>query len=144
MLKAVLFQTIQFSLNTQFSCIWRIDRCLSGATIPSQIGLGTDGNEGVLGIPQSSSITRTLPLDCLASYQGHSLVRAYSSAPRLRSSRCIIQPPRRTNEISYEMTKKGLLEETESLLTAPRHNAKKIHYIESKTHYTEQNSLAIF
>ena len=32
-----------------------------------------NGNEGVLRIPQSSSITGTSPLDCLVSYPGHSL-----------------------------------------------------------------------
>ena len=32
-----------------------------------------DGNEGVLCIPQSSSITGTSPSDCLVSYAGHSL-----------------------------------------------------------------------
>ena len=30
--KTVLFQTIQFSLSTQFSSIWHIDKTLSGAT----------------------------------------------------------------------------------------------------------------
>ena len=46
---------------------------LSGATTPSQSEPGSDGNEGVLCIPQSSSITGTLPSDCLVSYLGHSL-----------------------------------------------------------------------
>ena len=32
--KNVLFQAIQFSLSTQFSSIWPIDRSLSGATTP--------------------------------------------------------------------------------------------------------------
>ena len=32
-----------------------------------------DGNEGVLRIPQSSSITKTSPSDCLVLYPGHSL-----------------------------------------------------------------------
>ena len=41
----------------QFSSIWRIDRTLSGATTPSQSGPGSDVNEGVLHISQSSSIT---------------------------------------------------------------------------------------
>ena len=51
------FQTIQFNLSAQFSSIWTIDRTLSGATTPGQSGPGSDGNEGVLHIPQSSSIT---------------------------------------------------------------------------------------
>ena len=55
--KQNLFQTIQFSISTLFSSIWPIDRTLSGATTPSQSGPGSDGNEGVLRIPQSSSIT---------------------------------------------------------------------------------------
>ena len=52
--------------------IWPIDRTLSGATTPSLSGHGSDGNEGVLHIPQSSSITGTTPSDCLVSYAGHS------------------------------------------------------------------------
>ena len=54
--KTVLFQAIQFSKSSQFS-IWPIDRSLSGATNPGQSEQGSDGNEGVLFIPQSSSIT---------------------------------------------------------------------------------------
>ena len=46
---------------------------LSCATIPGQSGPRSDGNEGVLRIPQSSSITGTSPSDCLVSYPGHSL-----------------------------------------------------------------------
>ena len=53
--------------------IWPIDRTLSGATTPGQSGPGSDGNEGVLSIPQSSSITEALPSDCLVSYPGHYL-----------------------------------------------------------------------
>ena len=40
---------------------------LSGATTLDQSGLGSDGNEGVFHIPQSSSITEALPSDCLVS-----------------------------------------------------------------------------
>ena len=77
----VLFQTIQFSIRAQFSSIWPLDRTLSGATIPCQRGPGSDGNEGVLSIPQSYSITGTLPSYCLVSYPGHSLVGwSYPSA----------------------------------------------------------------
>ena len=53
--------------------IWPIDRTLSGATTSSQSGPGSDSNEGVLYIPQSSSITGTTLSDCLMSYEGHSL-----------------------------------------------------------------------
>ena len=69
MSKTVLFQTIQLSKSTKFSSIWPIDRTLSGATTPDQSGPGSDCNEGVLNIPQSSSITGTSPSDCLVSYQ---------------------------------------------------------------------------
>ena len=68
MSKTVLFQTIHFSLSTQFSSIWSIDNTLSAATTPSQSGPGSDGNKGVLCIPQGSSITGTSPSDCLESY----------------------------------------------------------------------------
>ena len=46
---------------------------LSGATTPGQSGSGSDGNEGVLRITQSSSTVGTSPSDCLVSYPGHSL-----------------------------------------------------------------------
>ena len=42
--KTVLFKTIQFSISTQFSSIWLIDKTLSGATALGQIGPGSDGN----------------------------------------------------------------------------------------------------
>ena len=71
--KTVLFQTVQSRISIQFSSIWPIDGTLSGATTPGQSGTGSDGAEGVLRIPQSSSITGTSPSDCLVSYLGHSL-----------------------------------------------------------------------
>ena len=64
-----MFQAIQFSISTQFSSIWPLDRTQSGATTPGQSGRGSDSNEGVLRIHQSSSITGTSRSDCLASYQ---------------------------------------------------------------------------
>ena len=53
---------------------------LSGATTPGQSGPGSNCNEGVLHIPQSSSIAGTSPSDCLVSYPGHSLGGSYPSA----------------------------------------------------------------
>ena len=73
-LKTVLFQTNQFSLSTLFSSIWPIDRTLSGAPTPGQIGLGSDGNKGVFHITGASAS------DSLVSYPGHSLRESYSSA----------------------------------------------------------------
>ena len=55
------------------SSIRPIDRTLSGATTSSQSRLGSNGNEGVLHIPQSSGITGALPSDCLLTYTGHLL-----------------------------------------------------------------------
>ena len=52
--------------------IWPIDMTLSGATTPCKSGPGSDENEAVLCIPQSSSITVASPSDCLVSYAGHS------------------------------------------------------------------------
>ena len=57
----------------QFSSIEPIERALSGATISGQSKPGRNGNEGVLCIPQSSSITGTSPSDCLELYPGHLL-----------------------------------------------------------------------
>ena len=80
--QAVLVQTIKYSISHLFTLslnvkqfsIWPIDRTLSGATTPRQSGPGSDGNEGVLCIPQSYCITRALPADCLMSYPGHPLL----------------------------------------------------------------------
>ena len=63
MSKRFLFQAIQFSQTIRFSI----------TITPSQSVLGSDGNKGVLRIPQSSSITGTSPSDCLVSYLGYSL-----------------------------------------------------------------------
>ena len=63
----------------QFSSIQPIDRALSGATIPGQSGPGSNGNEGLLRIFQSSSITGTSPSDCLVSYPGYSFGKVYST-----------------------------------------------------------------
>ena len=71
--KIVLFQTIQFSISTLFSSIWPIDRTLSGVATPGQSGPGSNSNERVIHIPQSSSITGALPSDFWVSYLGHSL-----------------------------------------------------------------------
>ena len=57
-----------------------MDRTQSGATTSGQTAPGSDGKEGVLRIPQSSSITEALPSDYLVSYPGHSLGESYFSA----------------------------------------------------------------
>ena len=77
--KTVLFQTIQFNLSSLFNSFWPIDSTLSGGTTPGYSGPGSDGNEELLHIPQSSSITGTSPSYCLVSYIGHSLGKSYSS-----------------------------------------------------------------
>ena len=66
------------------SSIWPTDTTLSGATILSQSGLESNGNERVLHIPQ------TPVTDGLMSYWGHSWEGDLT--PLQRSSRCILQP----------------------------------------------------
>ena len=89
--KTDLFQVIQLSISTQFSSMWLIDRILSGATSLGLSGPGSDGNEEVLYISQSSGITGSSPSDCLVSYPGHLLVGS-RLIPLQRSSQCILQP----------------------------------------------------
>ena len=72
-----LFQTVQFSISTQFSSIWSIDKTLSGATTPDLSGPGSKGNKGILCIPQSSSITGASPSDYLVPYPGYWLSESY-------------------------------------------------------------------
>ena len=74
---------IQFNIIKQFSSVWPIDTTLSGATTLGQSGPGSDGNEGISRIPQSSSITGTSLSDCLVWNPGHSLeVGSYPSAEK--------------------------------------------------------------
>ena len=101
--KTVLFRVIQFSISMQFKCknskllkpwlssIWSINWTLLGATTLGQSGPGSNGNKGVLSIPQSSSNTRTSPSDCLMSLSGHSLAGGGLTLLQ-RCSRCILQP----------------------------------------------------
>ena len=72
------------------SSIWPIDRSLLGTTTMGQSGPGSNGNKGVLFIPQSSSITGASPLDCLVSYPGDT--RWGSLTPLQRCSQYILQP----------------------------------------------------
>ena len=78
-IQTVLFQTIQFSISTKFSFIWPLDRTLSGVTTPCQNGPESNGNKGVLCIPQNSNITGVSLSDCLVPYLGHSLGGSYPS-----------------------------------------------------------------
>ena len=80
----ILFQTIQFSINTLFKCKNQysegsIEGTLSGATTPGQSGPRSNDNEGVLHIPQSSSLSGTSLSECLVSYPGHSSGWSYPS-----------------------------------------------------------------
>ena len=63
-----------------FSSISPVDRALTGATTPGQSGPGSDGDEEVLCIPQSFSITKASSSDGLVSYPGHSFEESYPSA----------------------------------------------------------------
>ena len=62
------------------SFIWPTDRTLSGVITPGQSESGSDSNEGVLHVPQSSIITEVLPSDYLISYPGYLLGESYLSA----------------------------------------------------------------
>ena len=80
------------------SFIWPIDRTLSGTTTLGKSGLGSNVNEGVLHIPQRSSITEASPSDCLVSYLEYLCQRWWwwwTCIPTSRVQRCccyILQP----------------------------------------------------
>ena len=61
--------TLVICLHTVCS-IWPIDTTLSGVSTPGQSGLGSNGNEELLHIPQISD-SGTSPSDCFLSYLGH-------------------------------------------------------------------------
>ena len=65
--KTFLFQTIQFSISIPLVLFNPKIGPLSHATMTGQSGPGSNGNEGVLRIPQSPNITGTSPSDCLVS-----------------------------------------------------------------------------
>ena len=96
--KIVLFQTIQFSISTQFSSIWPIDRTPSDATTVGQSGPRSDGNE-VLCIPESSSITGTSPSDCLVSYIRTLVVCGGGVLPLCREAVGVFYSPSRLDNI---------------------------------------------
>ena len=114
MSKTVLFQTIQFtikklfhfkqfhfSISTQFSIIWLVDRTLSDVTSPCQREPGSNGNEEKLCIPESFSITRTSPSNCLVLYPGHSFAWGGGAlTPPSRSNRYIL-PPQPTGQAGF-------------------------------------------
>ena len=70
--------------------IWPIHRTLSSSTTLGQSGLGSNGNEGVLHIPQSSIISGASASDSLVSCPGHSF--AGRVTPQQRFNRYILQP----------------------------------------------------
>ena len=73
MSQSFYFFKIQFSISTQFSSIWPVERTLVSATTPDQSELRSDDTEGILRIPQNSSITGSSSSDYFESYVGHLL-----------------------------------------------------------------------
>ena len=67
------------------SSIWPIDRILSAAINLGLSGPGSDGNEEVLIIHQSPSVTKASPSDSLVSYPGHSLVDFFYPSADMQS-----------------------------------------------------------
>ena len=57
-----------------------LDRTLSDANTLGQSRPGSDSSKGLLHVPQSSSITKDSPSDCLVPKSGHLLGESYSSA----------------------------------------------------------------
>ena len=79
---------------------------LSGATIPGQSGPGNDGNEGVLSISPSSSVTGASPSDCFVSLSRH-LWKGCLNHLQL-CSRQILQPQQTGLNLSF-MKKDNIL-----------------------------------
>ena len=57
---------------------------------------GSNGNKGVLRIPQRSSITGISPTDCYVVYVGHLLAGDFT--PLQRCSRCFLQPQQKKSK----------------------------------------------
>ena len=84
-----LFQVLLFK---PYNYIWAIDRTLTSTTIPAQSGLGSNGNEDILYIPQSSR-TGASASHSLLSYPGHTVAVGWGDLnPLERFSRRSLQP----------------------------------------------------
>ena len=112
--KTVLFQTIQFSVITQFSSIWPIDRTLSGATTLSESEPGSDSNKGVLYIPQAPALLK----------HHHQIVWCHIQdtrwerlTPLQKCSRCILQPSR-LGKLSLKLSRPFSLQRPYALVFA--------------------------
>ena len=99
---------------------------LSSAPTLSQSWPGSDGNEGVLCIPQSFSITGTSPSDCSVSYPGHFFVGGL--IPLQRSSWCILQPQLTVQILGLKIQKLCVEETT----TYPKWQSKHIYAYRAK------------
>ena len=77
--------------------------------MPGQSGPGSNGNEGVLRIPQGPSITGTSPSDCLVSYPGHSLGRGGSYPSAEVQSVYSTAPANWANLLRLKLTNNNLL-----------------------------------
>ena len=110
--KAVLFQPIPFNISTQFISIWPIDRTLSGTTTPGQSEPGSHGNDGLLRIPQSSSITEISPSYCLKLYQDIRL--AVGVLPLCREAFGVFYSPSRLGNLIDWLVLRAILNHVDS------------------------------
>ena len=77
---------------------------------------GSDGNEGVLRIPQSFSTAGTSSSDCLVSYPGHSFGGGLT--PLQRCSQCILQPQLTGQSNIFVYTNKHIVERSSRNIVA--------------------------
>ena len=98
-LHTVKWSNSSFSNNSIVCAQFKCQTVLSGATTPCQSEPRGNGNEEVLSIPQSSSITGASPPDDLMSYPGHLLREEGSLSPLQRCSQCILQ---NQHQITYK------------------------------------------
>ena len=102
--------------------IWPIDSAQLGVTTPGQSGSGSNGNEGVLHIPQISKAGAS-PSDDLLSYPEH-LLGGGSLTPQQRCRRCILQPlptgPINNKELSLPSYSSINREKTDGFMPFPK------------------------
>ena len=81
--QTALSLTIQFSISHLFALSLNVTVPFDPYIGPylGQSGPGSNGDEEVLHILQSSNINEASPSDCLMSYPGHSLVGGWGSYP---------------------------------------------------------------
>ena len=102
------------------SSTWPIHMTLSGVTAPDHSGPRSDGHKKVLHIPQSFSVARASPSDCLVSYPWYSLVGRVLPSTEMQSVYCRASPDYTTGHSLGESYLSAEMQSVSSIAPPPQ------------------------